>query len=71
MENLYIIFKGFLDPIFIKVVLLRIVFFVCVAGSKKKTGYPSIEGNTFIRYTPQTKSLYKTIIALKEIVAQL
>lgn len=38
MEDLYIIFKGFLDPVFIVFVLLLIAFFVCVAVSKKKTG---------------------------------
>jgi uncharacterized SAM-binding protein YcdF (DUF218 family) len=38
MEDLYIIFKGFLDPVFIVFVLLLAAFFVCLAGSKKKTG---------------------------------
>ncbi len=38
MEDLYIIFKGFLDPVFIVFVLLLIAFFACVAASKKKTG---------------------------------
>jgi uncharacterized SAM-binding protein YcdF (DUF218 family) len=38
MENLYIIFRGFLDPVFVVVVLLLIAFFVCLIGSKKKTG---------------------------------
>jgi uncharacterized SAM-binding protein YcdF (DUF218 family) len=38
MENLYIIFKGFLDPVFIVFVLLLATFFVCWRASKKKTG---------------------------------
>jgi uncharacterized SAM-binding protein YcdF (DUF218 family) len=38
MEEIYAVFKGFLDPVFIVLVSLLIAFFVCVAGSKKKTG---------------------------------
>jgi uncharacterized SAM-binding protein YcdF (DUF218 family) len=38
MGNLYIVFKSFIDPVFIVFVLLLIAFFVCVAASKKKNG---------------------------------
>ena len=38
MEYVYMIFKGFLDPVFIVFILLLIAFFVCVAASKKKNG---------------------------------
>ena len=38
MEEVYTVFKSFLDPVFVVVVLLLIAFFVCIAASKKKTG---------------------------------
>ena len=38
MEEVFTVFKGFLDPVFVVFVLLLISFFVCVAGSKKRTG---------------------------------
>jgi uncharacterized SAM-binding protein YcdF (DUF218 family) len=38
MEEVYAIFKGFIDPVFVVFSLLIIAFFVCMAGSKKKTG---------------------------------
>jgi uncharacterized SAM-binding protein YcdF (DUF218 family) len=38
MEEVYTVFKGLLDPVFIVFVLLLAAFFVCMAGSKKKTG---------------------------------
>ncbi len=38
MEEVYTIFKGFIDPVFVVFFLLIIAFFVCMAGSKKKTG---------------------------------
>lgn len=38
MEEVYTVFKGFIDPVFIVFVLLLIAFFVCMAGSKRKTG---------------------------------
>ena len=38
MEEVYTVFKGFIDPLFIVFVLLLIAFFACIVGSKKKTG---------------------------------
>ena len=38
MDYVYIIFKGFVDPVFIVVVLLLISFFICLIGGKKKSG---------------------------------
>ena len=38
MEYVYIIFKGFVDPVFIVILLLLIAFFICLIGGKKKTG---------------------------------
>jgi len=38
MEEVYAVFKGFLDPIFVVFVLLLTAFFVCMAVSKQKTG---------------------------------
>ncbi len=38
MEEIYTIFKGFIDPIFIIFVLLIISFLICLTASKKKTG---------------------------------
>src|ERR1035437_4039162 len=38
MEYVYIIFKGFVDPVFIVILLLLIAFFICPIGGKKKTG---------------------------------
>lgn len=38
MEYIYIIFKGFIDPVFIAILLLLIAFFICLIGGKKKTG---------------------------------
>jgi uncharacterized SAM-binding protein YcdF (DUF218 family) len=38
MEYIYIIFKGFVDPVFIAILLLLIAFFICLIGGKKKTG---------------------------------
>ncbi|MCX5848956.1 MAG: YdcF family protein [Deltaproteobacteria bacterium] len=38
MEYLYIIFKGFIDPVFIVFILLIMAFFICIFESKKKNG---------------------------------
>jgi uncharacterized SAM-binding protein YcdF (DUF218 family) len=38
MEYIYIIFKGFVDPVFIVILLLLIAFFICLIGGKKKSG---------------------------------
>jgi uncharacterized SAM-binding protein YcdF (DUF218 family) len=38
MEYIYIIFKGFVDPVFIAILLLLIAFFICLIGGKKKSG---------------------------------
>ena len=38
MEYVYMIFKGFVDPVFIIIVLLFIAFFICLIGGKKKSG---------------------------------
>jgi uncharacterized SAM-binding protein YcdF (DUF218 family) len=38
MEYVYIIFKGFVDPVFIVILFLLIAFFICLIGGKKKTG---------------------------------
>jgi uncharacterized SAM-binding protein YcdF (DUF218 family) len=38
MEEIYIVCKGLLDPVFIVFVLLFAAFFVCWRASKKKTG---------------------------------
>ncbi len=38
MEYVYMIFKGFVDPVFITILLLLIAFFICLIGGKKKTG---------------------------------
>ena len=38
MEYVYIIFKGFVDPVFIVILLLLITFFICLIGGKKKSG---------------------------------
>ena len=38
MEYLYIVFKGFVDPVFIVIILLLIAFFICLIGGKKKSG---------------------------------
>jgi uncharacterized SAM-binding protein YcdF (DUF218 family) len=38
MDYAYIIFKGFVDPVFIVIVLLLIAFFICLIGDKKKSG---------------------------------
>jgi uncharacterized SAM-binding protein YcdF (DUF218 family) len=38
MEYIYIIFKGFVDPVFIVILLLLITFFICLIGVKKKNG---------------------------------
>jgi uncharacterized SAM-binding protein YcdF (DUF218 family) len=38
MENVYIIFKRFLDPIFIIFILVFISFILCLINSKKKNG---------------------------------
>lgn len=38
MEYVYIIFKGFVDPVFIVILLLLIAFFICLIGGKKKSG---------------------------------
>jgi hypothetical protein len=37
MEYVYIIFKGFVDPVFITILLLLIAFFICLIGGKKKS----------------------------------
>ena len=38
MEYVYMIFKGFVDPVFIVILLLLIAFFICLIGGKKKSG---------------------------------
>jgi uncharacterized SAM-binding protein YcdF (DUF218 family) len=38
MEYVYIIFKGFVDPVLITILLLLIAFFICLIGGKKKSG---------------------------------
>jgi uncharacterized SAM-binding protein YcdF (DUF218 family) len=38
MEYVYIIFKGFIDPVFIAILLLLIAFFIYLIGGKKKSG---------------------------------
>jgi len=38
MEYIYIILKGFVDPVFIVILLLFIAFFICLIGVKKKSG---------------------------------
>jgi len=38
MEYVYMIFKGFVDPVFIIILLLLIAFFICLIGGKKKSG---------------------------------
>src|SRR5665811_402049 len=38
MEYVYIIFKGFVDPVFITILLLLVAFFICLIGGKKKSG---------------------------------
>jgi uncharacterized SAM-binding protein YcdF (DUF218 family) len=38
MEYVYIIFKGFVDPVFVVIILLLIAFFICLIGDKKKSG---------------------------------
>jgi len=38
MEYVYIVFKGFVDPVFIIILLLLIAFFICLIGGKKKSG---------------------------------
>jgi uncharacterized SAM-binding protein YcdF (DUF218 family) len=38
MEYIYMIFKGFVDPVFIVILLLLIAFFICLIGGKKKSG---------------------------------
>ena len=38
MNEVYTVFKGFIDPVFIVFVLLFAAFFVCWEASKKKTG---------------------------------
>jgi uncharacterized SAM-binding protein YcdF (DUF218 family) len=38
MEDVYTIFKGFVDPVFIVVLLLFIAFVMCLVGGKKKSG---------------------------------
>jgi uncharacterized SAM-binding protein YcdF (DUF218 family) len=38
MEYIYIIFKGFVDPVFIVILLLLVAFFICLIGGKKKSG---------------------------------
>jgi uncharacterized SAM-binding protein YcdF (DUF218 family) len=38
MEYVYMILKGFVDPVFIITLLLLIAFFICLIGGKKKSG---------------------------------
>jgi uncharacterized SAM-binding protein YcdF (DUF218 family) len=38
MEYVYMIFKGFFDPVFIIILLLLVAFFICLIGVKKKSG---------------------------------
>ena len=38
MEYVYMVFKGFVDPVFIIILLLLIAFFICLIGGKKKSG---------------------------------
>ena len=38
MEYIYIIFRGFVDPVFIVILLLLIAFFICLIDGKKKSG---------------------------------
>jgi len=38
MDYIYMIFKGFVDPVLIVILLLLIAFFICLMGSKKKSG---------------------------------
>ncbi|MEI6609305.1 MAG: YdcF family protein [Deltaproteobacteria bacterium] len=38
MDYVYMIFKGFVDPVLIVILLLLVAFFICLIGSKKKSG---------------------------------
>ncbi len=38
MGYIYIIFRGFVDPVFIVILLLLIAFFICLIDGKKKSG---------------------------------
>jgi len=38
MDYIYMIFKGFVDPVFILIALLLIAFLICLIGGKKKSG---------------------------------
>ncbi len=38
MDYVYIIFRGFVDPVFIVIILLLIAFFICLISDKKKSG---------------------------------
>ena len=38
MDYVYMVFKGFVDPVFIVIILLLIAFFIGLIGDKKKSG---------------------------------
>lgn len=38
MDDVYMVFKAFVDPVFIVIILLLIAFFICLTGGKKKSG---------------------------------